>query len=82
MCVLSNAFGERLGGFIMKKRLMIVERERERGRERERAQTLIFVFPSLAGITQHGFIIIGPSVNCVIKFLPVYTSRKSLDFPF
>ena len=28
-----------------------------REREREREHTLIFVFPPLAGITQHGFII-------------------------
>ena len=55
--------------------------EREREREREREHTLIYVFPSLAGITQHGIVIIlSPSVGCVIKVLPVYTRRKFLDF--
>ena len=33
------------------------ERERKREREREREHTFNFVFPPLAGITQHGFII-------------------------
>ena len=53
-----------------------------REREREREHTLIYVFPSLAGITEHGIVIIlSPFVGCVIKDLPEYTRRKFLDFP-
>ena len=84
MCALLNAFGERKG-WLWKKSWMKVlwERECVWEWERERENTLIFVFPSLAGITQHGIVIIlSPSVDCVTKVLPVYNRRKSMDFPF
>ena len=75
MCALLNAFRE---GVNYEKKLND-SFVREREREREREHTSIFVFPSLAGITQHGFIIISRSVDYVIKFLHVYTRRKTFE---
>ena len=70
---------ERERGLILKTNWMTDLRERER--EREREHILIYVFPSLSGITHCIVIILSLSlVDCVIKVLPVYTRRKFLDF--